>query len=81
MRVRRRITWTDVLRLERTAAGCDASVRKEFRPRLIVEMAEYLLFDTWLTWSRERQLVKADGRQRTDATHMTERSGAEGAEP
>jgi transposase len=67
--VRSRLDWKDVLRLELTDAGFDASVLSEFRARLIAGAAEYLLFDTWLTWCRNRQLVKARGRQRTDSTH------------
>jgi transposase len=52
--VRRRIDWKDVLRLELTDAGFDASVLSEFRTRLLAGAAEYLLFDTlraktWIT--------------------------------
>jgi transposase len=68
--VRSRIDWKYVLRLELTDAGFDASVLSEFRGRLIAGAAEYLLFDTLLTWCRTRQLVKARGRQRTDSTHI-----------
>jgi transposase len=68
--VRRRLDWTDVLRLELTDPGFDASVLGACRGRLIAGAAEYLLFDTLLTWCRERQLVKARGRQRTDSTHI-----------
>jgi transposase len=68
--VRSRIDWKYVLRLELTDAGFDASVRSEFRSRLIAGAAESLLFETLLTWCRSRQLVKARGRQRTDSTHI-----------
>jgi transposase len=68
--VRRRIDWKYVLRLELTEPGFDASVLSEFGTRLVVGAAESLLFDTLLTWCRERQLVKARGRQRTDSTHI-----------
>jgi transposase len=68
--VRSRIDWKYVLRLELTDPGFDASVLSEFRGRLIAGTAEYLLFDTLLTWCRDRQLVKAGGRQRTDSTHI-----------
>jgi transposase len=44
--VRSRIDWTDVLRLELTDAGFEASVLSEFRTRLIAGAAEYLLFET-----------------------------------
>jgi transposase len=68
--VRSRIDWQDVRSLELTDPGFDASVLREFRGRLIAGAAEYLLFDTLLTWCRNRQLVKARGRQRTDSTHI-----------
>ena len=41
-----------------------------FAPACIAGAAESLLFDTLLTWCRDRQLVKARGRQRTDSTHI-----------
>jgi transposase len=68
--VRSRIDWKYVLRLELTDPGFDASVLSEFRTRLLDGQAEQLLLDTLLTWCRERQLVKARGRQRTDGTHV-----------
>jgi transposase len=68
--VRSRIDWKYVLRLELSDPGFDASVLSEFRTRLITGVAESLLFDTLLTWCRDRQLVKARGRQRTDSTHI-----------
>jgi transposase len=68
--VRSRIDWKYVLRLELTDPGFDGSILSEFRSRLIAGAAEYLLFDTLLTWCRDRQLVKAGGRQRTDSTHI-----------
>jgi len=68
--VRSRIDWKYVLRLELTDPGFDASVLSEFRTRLITGAAESLLFDTVLTWCRDRQLVRARGRQRTDSTHI-----------
>ena len=68
--VRRRIDWKYVLRLELTDPGFDASVHSEFRGRLLAGSAESLLFDWLLTWCRDRQLVKARGRQRTDSTHI-----------
>ncbi len=68
--VRARIDWKYALALELTDPGFDSSVLSEFRKRLIVGNAEYLLFDTMLTLFREQRLVKARGRQRTDATHV-----------
>lgn len=66
--VRSRIDWKDGLRLERTDPGCEASVLREFRTRLMAGTAAYLRFDTRLTWCRNRQLITAEGRQRTDST-------------
>jgi Transposase domain (DUF772) len=68
--VRSHIEWKYVLRLELTDPGFDASVLSEFRIRPIAGAAESLLFETSLTWCRNRQLVKARGRQRTDSTHV-----------
>jgi transposase len=68
--VRSRIDWKYVLRLELADPGFDASVLSEFRSRLIAGAAEALLFETLLTWCRNRRLVKARGRQRTDSTHI-----------
>src|SRR5205085_11139135 len=68
--VRRRIDWKYVLRLDLADAGFDASVLSEFRTRLLTGGAEQLLFDTLLTWCRERQFLKAQGWQRTDSTHI-----------
>jgi hypothetical protein len=68
--VRSRIDWKYVLRLELTAAGFDASVLSAFRTRLVTGAAEYVLFDALLAWCRDRHLVKARGRQRTDSTHI-----------
>jgi transposase len=68
--VRSRIDWKYVLRLELTDPGFDASVLSEFRTRLITGAAEFLLFDMLLTWCRDRQLIKARARQRTDSTHI-----------
>jgi transposase len=66
--VRGRIAWKDVLRLELTEPGCDASVLSALRTRRIAGAAESLLLDTLRTWCRDRQLVKARGRQRTEST-------------
>ena len=41
--VRARIDWNYRLGLERTAPGCDFSVRSEFRDRLLPGSAEGLL--------------------------------------
>ncbi len=68
--VRGRIDWKYALALELSDPGFDASVRCEFRKRLIVGNAELLLFETMLTRFREQGLIKVKGRQRTDSTHV-----------
>src|ERR687885_2090563 len=68
--VRSRIDWKYVLRLELADAGFDASVLSEFRTRLIDGEADQLLLETLLAWCRERGLLRARGRQRTDSTHV-----------
>ena len=52
------------------ASGLPNSVLSEFRSRLIEGQMEYLLFETMLTCLKQRGLLKAGGRQRTDATHV-----------
>ncbi len=68
--VRARLDWKYVLRLELGDAGFDASVLSEFRARLVASEAEGLLLETLVTWCRDRQIIKARGRQRTDSTHV-----------
>ena len=68
--VRGRIDWKYLLRLELADGGFDASVLVEFRARLIAGEAEQLLLDTLLLWCRERQLLRARGRQRSDSTQV-----------
>jgi transposase len=68
--VRSRIDWKYVLALPLADPGFDASVLCEFRTRLIAGGAEHRLFDSVLEIARARNLVRAGGRQRTDATHV-----------
>jgi transposase len=68
--VRARIDWKYALALPLTDPGFDASVLSEFLQRLLPGHAELLLFETMLTLCRERGLLKAKGRQRTDSTHV-----------
>ncbi len=68
--VRSRIDWKYALSLELTDPGFDHTVLSEFRTRLVTGQAEQLLLETWLTRVRERGLLKARGRQRTDSTHV-----------
>jgi transposase len=68
--VRARLDWKYALGLELEDQGFDFSVLSEFRSRLITGNAAYLLFETMLDHFKQRGLVKAAGRQRTDATHV-----------
>jgi transposase len=68
--VRGRIDWKYALSLELTDPGFDASVLCEFRARLLAGGAEGLLLDALLERFRQRGLLRARGRQRTDSTHV-----------
>jgi transposase len=68
--VRSRLDWKYLLSLELTDPGFDFSVLCEFRSRLLSGAAELLLFELLLQRFRERQLLKARGKQRTDSTHV-----------
>ena len=68
--MRSRIDWKYALGLELTDPGFDHTVLSEFRSRLIEGGAERLLLDTLLQRLRDQGLVKANGRQRTDSTHV-----------
>ena len=68
--VRARLDWKYALGLELADQGFDFSVLSEFRARLIEGQREYVLFETMLNCLKQRGLIKAGGRQRTDATHV-----------
>jgi transposase len=68
--VRARIDWKYLLGLELADPGFDASVLCEFRARLLQGAAEERLLGRLLARCRELGLLKARGRQRTDATHV-----------
>jgi transposase len=68
--VRGRVDWKYCLGLELTDEGFDASVLTGFRERLVGNGAERVIFDRLLGLVKERGLVKAGGRQRTDSTHV-----------
>lgn len=42
----------------------------EFRARLTAGKTEHSLFDNLLDWCRQRKMLKACGKQRTDSTHI-----------
>ena len=68
--VRARIDWKYLLGLELSDPGFDHSVLCEFRARLLAGRAEEQLLERVLESCRELGLLKARGRQRTDATHV-----------
>src|SRR5215831_9434769 len=68
--VRSRLDWKYALSLELEDSGFDFSVLSEFRSRLIEGNAEHVMFETMLTYFKQQGLIKAGGRQRTDATHV-----------
>jgi transposase len=68
--VRVRIDWKYALGLELADPGFDYSVLCEFRARLVQGSAEQRLLDALLEACRAHGLLKARGRQRTDATHV-----------
>jgi transposase len=68
--VRARIDWKYALGLELTDPGFHFSVLTEFRARLVAGGSEHLLLDSMLERFKERGLVKARGKQRTDSTHV-----------
>lgn len=68
--VRARIDWKYALGLDLDNPGFDHTVLSEFRTRLIDSDAERLLFDLMLERFRKLGLLKADGRQRTDSSHV-----------
>ncbi len=68
--VRGRIDWKYLLGLELTDAGFDFSVLSEFRGRLLEGGLETILLERLLECCRVHGLVKAGGKQRTDATHV-----------
>ena len=68
--VRARIDWKYLLGLELADPGFDHSVLCEFRSRLLAGSAEERLLRKLLEACQARGLLKARGRQRTDATHV-----------
>ena len=68
--VRSRIDWKYLLGLELTDEVFDFSVLSEFRKRLIDNNQEHLLLDKLLLRCQEKGLLKARGKQRTDATRV-----------
>ena len=68
--VRSRIDWKYALGLKLTDCGFDYSVLSGFRERLAGSGQQTLLLDRMLELLREKKLLKARGKQRTDSTHV-----------
>lgn len=68
--VRSRLDWKYLLGMPLDDPGFDASVLSDFRTRLLATSQEALLFDRVLAALQTAGLVRARGRQRTDATHV-----------
>ncbi len=68
--VRSRIDWKYALGLELDNPGFNFSVLSEFRDRLIAGEADHILLDKLLEHFQAQGLLKAGGKQRSDATHI-----------
>ena len=68
--VRSRIDWKYALGLELTDSGFNYSVLSGFRERLASSEKQTLLLDRMLERFKEKKLLKAKGKQRTDSTHV-----------
>ena len=68
--VRARLDWKYALGLDLCDSGFDASVLTEFRARLLADGQAGRLLELMLARLREQGLLRAGGRQRTDATHV-----------
>ncbi|PLS84028.1 MAG: IS5/IS1182 family transposase, partial [Actinobacteria bacterium] len=68
--VRSRIDWKYALGLELEDPGFDFSVLSEFRTRMLAGGVEHLLLEKLLAECKDRGLLEARGRQRTDSTHV-----------
>lgn len=69
-RVRYGMDFKYALGLDLDGPGFDASVLSEFRARLVEHSLEEKALDLLLSSLRDRGLVKAGGRQRTDSTRV-----------
>ncbi len=68
--VRSRLDWKYLLGLALTDTGCHFTVPHALRTRLIAGRAELRLLTVMLERRQRDGLLKARGRQRTDATHV-----------
>lgn len=68
--VRGRIDWKYLLGLELADPGFDYSVLSEFRGRVLAGGMERQLLDILLERLKERGLIRKQGQQRSDSTHV-----------
>src|SRR5215204_3765952 len=68
--VRDKISWKYALGMALGDPGFDASVLSEFRTRLVAHGLEERVLDLLLAVLRDKGLVAAGGKQRTDSTHV-----------
>jgi len=68
--VRGRIDWKYCLGLELTDAGFDYSVLSKFRARVVAHDLQEQALDVLLAAMKDKGLVKAGGKARTDSTHV-----------
>jgi transposase len=68
--VTRAIDWKYALAMELSEEGFDDSVLAKFRSRLVAHGLEQQIFTRMLEVLRHKGLIKAGGKQRTDATHV-----------
>jgi transposase len=71
--VRTRIDWLYALALPLDDPGFDYSILTDFRQRLLAAQAQDLILEPLLQLCRERGWLKAQGKQRTDATAVLAR--------
>src|SRR6266511_3528574 len=65
-----KLSWKDALGLGLEDPGFDASVLSEFRTRVVQHGLEERVLDLLLVALKDKGLVRAGGRQRTDSTHV-----------
>jgi transposase len=68
--VRARIDWKYLLSLPLSDSGFDFSVLSEFRARLVEQEQVEQLLNRLLQQAQAQELLKANGKQRTDSTHV-----------
>ncbi|MGI8306240.1 IS1182 family transposase [Saccharopolyspora hattusasensis] len=68
--VRTNLAWKYALGLELTDPGFDHTVLSEFRARVVQHRLEEKALDLLLAVLRDKGLVTAGGKQRTDSTHV-----------